>query len=774
MESLKLKQCIIVILLISSSIIYGQKVGLVLSGGGSKGAAHIGVIKALEENGIPIDYIGGTSAGAIVGGLYAAGFSPEEMEKIFTSPEVLMWATGVIDPKYRNYFKEPEPTPAWLKLRFNFKKGEKISLKESLPTSIVSPTSMDFEFMKFYTAADAVSRNNFDSLFIPFRCVATNPDKGEAVPFRSGNLGNCVRASMTYPLYFAPIEFNNTVWFDGGIYNNFPSNIIYEDFKPEMIIGSKVAEGSVKTPINDPLIQIENLIIRNTDYTVIVPDGVMISPAVPQVDITDFSHSKAFIDSGYVATMRDMERIKAAVQRRVTPEEVAQRRKDFNNKKPEYIFDGVNVSGVSKTTVKSVRNTFMDDKDSISIEQVKQDYFGLITSNELKSAYPYAKYNPTTNKYRLYLDAREYKPFEIQFGLFLTYTAAMNMFAQVSYKLPIERDISVMANGYLGVFYKSGKVGIQFGLKDRNSYFTTDYTYNQRNYYTANYATFLVGNTTPSRLQDSDNGLAVSFVTPVSKMRHKLESSIFLGQKRDSYYPTLTYTSDDIPDISRFNYIIPQVTVSGNTLDYIFPSSGYKYKFGIALYLGQEQYRPGSISLNEGLGNINNNHYWGELNAEFQYYFKLTKNKNIYSLGLIGQAVISNQPRFASYNASVLASKEFLPSTSFSIRYNPTFRAAAYMGLGIANVITPLKNFQIRLEGYYFQPYQSFKEENKGSVSFGDVFADRSFMLTGALVYKTPIGPISIISNYYHGISNPWWISVNLGFQLFNRSGYGN
>ena len=90
---------------------YAQKVGLVLSGGGAKGAAHIGVIKALEENGIPIDYITGTSAGAIVGSLYAMGYTPEEMVELMLSKEFSYWQTGTVENEYKYYFKRPVPTP---------------------------------------------------------------------------------------------------------------------------------------------------------------------------------------------------------------------------------------------------------------------------------------------------------------------------------------------------------------------------------------------------------------------------------------------------------------------------------------------------------------------------------------------------------------------------------------------------------------------------------------------------------------------------------------
>ena len=85
---------------------YSQKVAVVLSGGGSKGLAHIGVLKALEEKGVPIDYIAGTSIGAIIGGLYASGYSPDSIEKIFLSDDLIRWATGEMENKYFYYFKK--------------------------------------------------------------------------------------------------------------------------------------------------------------------------------------------------------------------------------------------------------------------------------------------------------------------------------------------------------------------------------------------------------------------------------------------------------------------------------------------------------------------------------------------------------------------------------------------------------------------------------------------------------------------------------------------
>src|SRR5674476_368293 len=108
------------LLLNLGSTAFAQKVGLVLSGGGAKGVAHIGVIRALEDNGIPIDYITGTSMGAIIGGLYAAGYSPDQMEEIITSKDFGNWVSGQMDPEYTYFFKKEDPNPSWINLRFNY------------------------------------------------------------------------------------------------------------------------------------------------------------------------------------------------------------------------------------------------------------------------------------------------------------------------------------------------------------------------------------------------------------------------------------------------------------------------------------------------------------------------------------------------------------------------------------------------------------------------------------------------------------------------------
>ena len=219
---------------------YAQKVGLVLSGGGAKGAAHIGVIKALEENGIPIDYITGTSAGAIVGSLYAMGYTPEEMVELMLSEEFSYWQTGTVENEYKYYFKRPDPTPEFG--HFSIDMTDSLQVKASfLPQSLINPIQMNQAFMALFSQATAKAGWNFDNLFVPFRCVASDIYSKKAIIFKNGDLGDAVRASMTFPFFSQPIWKDSVPIFDGGIYDNFPVGPMKEAFHPDFIFGSTVA-----------------------------------------------------------------------------------------------------------------------------------------------------------------------------------------------------------------------------------------------------------------------------------------------------------------------------------------------------------------------------------------------------------------------------------------------------------------------------------------------------------------------------------------------------
>ena len=194
--------------------------------------AHIGVIKALEENGVPIDYITGTSAGALIGALYACGYSPEEIEGFILSNEFLIMANGNIPEKNLFLFRDIDRNASVI----NFSISKDSVIRKSIPLNLITPTFLDFEMLTKMGQVSASNGKDFDRLFVPFRCVASDVAKKRSVVFKNGDLNKAVRASMTYPFYLNPIKIDGVLYYDGGLYNNFPADIMYNDFNPDMNI----------------------------------------------------------------------------------------------------------------------------------------------------------------------------------------------------------------------------------------------------------------------------------------------------------------------------------------------------------------------------------------------------------------------------------------------------------------------------------------------------------------------------------------------------------
>ena len=289
-----------------------QKVGLVLSGGGAKGLTHIGIIRALEENNIPIDYVAGTSMGAIIGSLYAMGYSPDDMEKLLKSDDFKRWYSADVEEKYIYYFKKNPPTPEFINIRVSLKNPFHKVKAQFLPMSVVDPIQMNVAFLMLFAQATASSNGQFDRLFIPFRCVASDIYNKRPIIFSQGDLGDAVRASMSFPAVFKPIEIDSVLAYDGGIYNNFPVNVMMEDFHPDVIIGSVVSSNPTQPKEGDIMSQLENMIMQKTDYSVPDSTGILLSFQYDDVSLMDFDRFDELHNKGYNRAMQLMDSIKTA------------------------------------------------------------------------------------------------------------------------------------------------------------------------------------------------------------------------------------------------------------------------------------------------------------------------------------------------------------------------------------------------------------------------------------------------------------------------------
>jgi NTE family protein len=195
------------------------RIGLVLSGGGARGAAHIGVIRALEEMRIPIDIVTGTSMGSIVGGLYASGMSCGELEKTVTDID---WVEAFKDtiPRKDRSFRRKQDDKTYL---IQSKSGLSNDLELKLPSGLIQGQKIDLILKRLTLPVSSVK--DFDNFRIPFRAVATDIATGEPVILDSGDLAMAMRASMSIPAAFAAVEKDGKLLVDGGVSNNLPIDV---------------------------------------------------------------------------------------------------------------------------------------------------------------------------------------------------------------------------------------------------------------------------------------------------------------------------------------------------------------------------------------------------------------------------------------------------------------------------------------------------------------------------------------------------------------------
>ena len=211
-----------------------KKVGLVLGGGGAKGAAEIGVLKVLEEADIPIDYIVGTSIGSIVGGLYSIGYNAHELDSLYRSQDWLFLLKDEVNRKDWTFLSREEREKYLLHVSLSGKK------KPSLLSGAVAGQNIYNLFSNLTIGYHNVP--SFSKLPIPFSCVAVDIVSGNEVILDSGSLPMAMRSSMSIPGVFLPVERGNGLLIDGGALNNFPADIV-KKMGADILIGVDLSTG---------------------------------------------------------------------------------------------------------------------------------------------------------------------------------------------------------------------------------------------------------------------------------------------------------------------------------------------------------------------------------------------------------------------------------------------------------------------------------------------------------------------------------------------------
>jgi NTE family protein len=737
-------------------------VGLVLSGGGAKGITHIGVIRALEDQGIPIDYITGTSMGAIIGGLYASGYSPDEMIKIITSKEFPEWVTGEINEKYVYYFKNNEPKSAWFSFSFDY---DSLVLPSLIPANIISPMQMDFALMDLFSGASAAAKYNFDSLMIPFRCVASDISESKPVVLRDGNLSTAIRASMTFPFFFKPIRLNGKLLFDGGMYNNFPSDVMMNEFHPDVVIGSKAASNYDPPQENNILSQIQTMLMAKTDFNMHSPQSVLISPDMPSVGLLDFGQTQAFIDSGYYATVRKIDEIKAMVKLNVRRDSIAAKRNRFRIQQPPILIDTIFFKGVKKNQAKYLDKSLLHKSKNSSLTQLKSEYFKLIADDKIQSIYPSLSYDRNSGFYDLYLDVEKEKNTTISFGGNISPNPINEAFFGIQYKTLGRQAMTLSANSYIGRFYSSAYLGLRADFATKIPFYLEgNLCFNQWDYFKT--STYFFEDKTPSYLIKNENHFEADLGFPYGN-QGRFVAGLTVGHIRNDYYQNNFFGRTDTADKSYFDMMTTHLLFEINTLNKReYANKGTNTSIEFRHIWGTEKYLPGSTSLIDAANDFKQHHNWLQLKMTYQNYFQRIGKL---SLGFYLESMFSTQQFFQNYTASILMAPEFDVIPETRTLFMPSYRAHNYIGSGIQSVFSILTNLDFRFEAYIFQPYQEIIKKNDQTASYGNIFEKRYFQNSSILVYHSPFGPISLSLNYYEGYEKKFSLFFNIGYIIFNK-----
>lgn len=271
------------------------KVGLVLSGGGAKGLAHIGAIKVLEETGVQIDYVGGTSMGAIVGALYASGYSGKALDSIFRNTDFTTLIRDNFPRDAKTFYEKDDAERYALALPFN-------NFKISFPSAISSGQNIYSELVRLLFHVKDVE--DFSQLPIPFFCIATNVETGDEVLLDRGYLPEAIMASGTLPTLFEPSELNGNILIDGGVVNNYPIEEVRK-MGADLIIGVDVQHGLSKREslqsATEILLQINNYRTVEDMKVKSKQTDIYIRPDIEDFSVIDFDKKNEIIETGEVA-----------------------------------------------------------------------------------------------------------------------------------------------------------------------------------------------------------------------------------------------------------------------------------------------------------------------------------------------------------------------------------------------------------------------------------------------------------------------------------------
>jgi len=736
-----------------------QSVGLVLSGGGAKGIAHIGVIKALEENDIPIDFVAGTSMGAIVGSLYAMGYTTDEMMELITSRAFSYWSTGTVDPKLSFYFSSAAPSPAM----FNFSIGRNDSTS-AVPASLISPLPMNFEFMSLFAPYTAACGGDFDRLMVPFRCVASNPAEKRKEVLRGGELGSAVRASMSFPGVFQPTEIDGRLLYDGGLYDNFPLDVMRDDFAPDIMIGVDVSS-SDDGPSTSILAQLENLICAPDPADIPDDELVRLRLHLDRFGLLDFPKAREIYGIGYDFATQRMDSIRARIAARTPRNARDMRREQFRARVPYLRFDSVHVEGGTQQQNRYMAHLFAQDAsahgtDTFGVDKAREAYYRAISTGRVRDMRLSAVRPDSARYFRL--NARAWLRNDLQAGVGGYITSATNSYLFLSARLSSLSFHSIGAGlrAWVGQSYMAAALDGRIYTPTRLPMaISAEAVASRRKYYGADAAFF--DNRQPVHVIGKEYFGRI--ILSMAAGRHgAIDAFGGVGNLLDYFYRDNSAVNYAFGR-DRASYVLWQAGAGYNrstTDSENYPTEGSAVRLRAMAVGGTYTLR----SATTGLRADRSSPVWVQAEARTRHYFAPSRH---FSLGLESHVMLSTRPLADSYNASVAAAPSFEPTPAAANAFRVSFRANSFVAAGIVPVYRYSDALSARIGVYGFLPLRKICEntDNAGAY-YGRWLRDPELFSEAAVVYKFPFASITGWCGYATGRPSGWNAGLSFGIYI--------
>lgn len=719
-----------------------QSVGLVLSGGGAKGIAHIGLIQALEDNDIPIDYITGTSMGAIVGGLYACGYTPAEMMELINSDYFGYLSAGKADPAFTYYFSKGSPSPQMFAMSVG---GRDSTARSKIfnPQSLISPMPMSFGFMQIFSAYGAQCGGNFDRLFVPFRCVASDVAQKRKKVMGAGDLGESIRASMSFPLIFQATEIDGQVLYDGGIYDNFPVGVMQTEFAPSVIIGSDVSAPS-DGPANSYFQQLDLLVSRAQSYEVPPETGIKVRIDVSNFGLLDWDRADAIYRTGYRRGVEMMDSIKARIPTRADSTARRLRRAVFKSGTPALRFDSVNVEGATKRQNEYIKYLFHPAKgtDTIGIDRARLAFYRALSSGKMSYLRPRAHVNnDSAGLFTLDLKALVKSNFSVGAGAYITSSNNSYLYLRGGYSSLSFSSVSTDIEAWIGQSYMAGALTGRLDIASAlPSALVLNAVASRRKYYEDEELFFR--DNEPAFVTAHEYFAKLAWAMAAGR-RGCVDIGLGGGKLRNTFYSP-GHEGGYREGRHHVDFALGQAYAAyrSSTLDNInYPLSGSSLNASFAAVLGKATCGQAGA---DGRG-TDKHMAWLQLDAHWRNYISLGRH---WVLGTEARALLSNRPLPGSYEASVSSAPAYSPTPASTNTFNPALRANSFLAATVVPVYKFNSSLSARFSASVFAPLRGIREGDGGTARFGRCFDSTEFFGELNLVYALPFGNIAGYCNY--------------------------